>query len=290
MWRSTAAAIAARSRSHSAVLPSMSVKRKVTVPEGRSGMIRFQCATCWDPSRLSHVMDFDYRLDLRGVVIRLTQDFCFSFRPDSVTQVPTCTGPTHCIHGMVSAWGSAMSSVSPPLCTSTTRAVPFGVRPVLPSCSFNARSESLSDRPFRFGVQLRGASSAQDWREKCRKVEALGYDTLLVADHFPRGLGAFTALASAAAVTIGSASAPSSLPTISDIRLISRRKPQHSIFFLTGGLSWASAQVGYVPNTRRPAFPSIAPLSALIVWPRHSPWSNAFGLRTPLAIRAASTM
>jgi probable F420-dependent oxidoreductase len=59
----------------------------------------------------------------------------------------------------------------------------------------------LSDRPFRFGVQLRGASSVQDWREKCRKVEALGYDTLLVADHFPRGLGAFTALASAAAVT-----------------------------------------------------------------------------------------
>ena len=32
---------AARSRSQSAVLPAMSVKRKVTVPEGRSGMIRF---------------------------------------------------------------------------------------------------------------------------------------------------------------------------------------------------------------------------------------------------------
>ena len=37
-WRATAAAIAAWSRSQSAVLPSMSVKRKVTVPEGRSSI------------------------------------------------------------------------------------------------------------------------------------------------------------------------------------------------------------------------------------------------------------
>ena len=59
----------------------------------------------------------------------------------------------------------------------------------------------MSDRPFRFGVQLRGASSGHEWREKCRRVEALGYDTLAVADHFPRGLGPFVALATAAAVT-----------------------------------------------------------------------------------------
>jgi probable F420-dependent oxidoreductase len=64
-----------------------------------------------------------------------------------------------------------------------------------------ARSESLPDRSFRFGVQLRSASSAQEWREKCRQVEELGYDTLLVADHFPHGLGAFSALATAAAIT-----------------------------------------------------------------------------------------
>lgn len=59
----------------------------------------------------------------------------------------------------------------------------------------------MSNRPFRFGVQLRGAGSGHDWREKCRRVEALGYDTLAVADHFPRGLGPFAALATAAAVT-----------------------------------------------------------------------------------------
>jgi probable F420-dependent oxidoreductase len=59
----------------------------------------------------------------------------------------------------------------------------------------------VSDRPFRFGAQLRGANSGHEWREKCRRVETLGYDTLAVADHFPRGLGPFTALATAAGVT-----------------------------------------------------------------------------------------
>ena len=47
-WRSTLAAIATRSRSQSAVLPSMSVKRNVTVPLGSSGMIRFRsCGLSW---------------------------------------------------------------------------------------------------------------------------------------------------------------------------------------------------------------------------------------------------
>lgn len=59
----------------------------------------------------------------------------------------------------------------------------------------------MSDRPFRFGAQLRGAGSGQEWREKCRRVEVLGYHTLAVADHFPRGLGPFSALATAAAIT-----------------------------------------------------------------------------------------
>jgi len=63
------------------------------------------------------------------------------------------------------------------------------------------RSTLLSDRPFRFGAQLRGATSGHEWRAKCRRVEALSYDTLAVADHFPRGLGPFAALATAAAVT-----------------------------------------------------------------------------------------
>jgi probable F420-dependent oxidoreductase len=40
------------------------------------------------------------------------------------------------------------------------------------------------DRKFRFGVQTSGARSAREWREKARKVEALGYSTLYMPDHF----------------------------------------------------------------------------------------------------------
>ena len=39
-------------------------------------------------------------------------------------------------------------------------------------------------RRFRFGVQSGGAGSAREWREKARNVEALGYSTLLMPDHF----------------------------------------------------------------------------------------------------------
>jgi hypothetical protein len=47
-WCSTAVAIACRSRSQPSVLPATSVKRKVTVPEGRSGMVRFHpCGLSW---------------------------------------------------------------------------------------------------------------------------------------------------------------------------------------------------------------------------------------------------
>jgi probable F420-dependent oxidoreductase len=40
------------------------------------------------------------------------------------------------------------------------------------------------DRKFRFGVQASGASSGAEWREFARKVEALGYSTLFMPDHF----------------------------------------------------------------------------------------------------------
>lgn len=55
--------------------------------------------------------------------------------------------------------------------------------------------------PFRFAVQVSGAASATEWRDKARRVEALGYDRLLVSDHFERGLAALPALAAAAAAT-----------------------------------------------------------------------------------------
>jgi probable F420-dependent oxidoreductase len=40
------------------------------------------------------------------------------------------------------------------------------------------------DRKFRFGVQSGGASSPREWRERARKVEALGYSSLFMPDHF----------------------------------------------------------------------------------------------------------
>jgi probable F420-dependent oxidoreductase len=40
------------------------------------------------------------------------------------------------------------------------------------------------DRKFRFGVQTAGAPSGAEWRERARKVEALGYATLYMPDHF----------------------------------------------------------------------------------------------------------
>ena len=39
-------------------------------------------------------------------------------------------------------------------------------------------------RPFRFGVNMRSAPSGAVWAETARRVEALGYSTLTVPDHF----------------------------------------------------------------------------------------------------------
>jgi probable F420-dependent oxidoreductase len=56
-------------------------------------------------------------------------------------------------------------------------------------------------RPFRFGVNVRTASSAAEWADKARKVERLGYSVLLVPDHLAELLAPFPALAVAAAAT-----------------------------------------------------------------------------------------
>jgi probable F420-dependent oxidoreductase len=58
-----------------------------------------------------------------------------------------------------------------------------------------------SSRPFRFAVQTQRADSAQAWREKAKKIEALGYDVLLMADHFGPQFGIAPALAVAAEAT-----------------------------------------------------------------------------------------
>jgi probable F420-dependent oxidoreductase len=43
-------------------------------------------------------------------------------------------------------------------------------------------------RPFRFGVSVRGADSAGQWRAKAKRAEAAGFDIMLAADHLVDGM------------------------------------------------------------------------------------------------------
>lgn len=55
--------------------------------------------------------------------------------------------------------------------------------------------------PFRFGIASSGAGSADEWRDKVRRVEALGYATMLLPDTLGPGLSVLPALAAAAFAT-----------------------------------------------------------------------------------------
>jgi probable F420-dependent oxidoreductase len=56
-------------------------------------------------------------------------------------------------------------------------------------------------RRFRFGVDLQQSLPDRSWPDSAREVEALGYSTMFVPDHFDEGIGPLTAMATAAAVT-----------------------------------------------------------------------------------------
>lgn len=56
-------------------------------------------------------------------------------------------------------------------------------------------------RAFRFGVQCWLAGSRSEWQAKARRVEALGYQVLLVPDHFGEQFAPVPALLSAAEAT-----------------------------------------------------------------------------------------
>src|SRR5438105_11982545 len=59
----------------------------------------------------------------------------------------------------------------------------------------------MSTRTFRFGVVAARAGSGQEWLDKARRVESLGFDTLVLPDTLQYSLAPFPALAAAAAVT-----------------------------------------------------------------------------------------
>jgi probable F420-dependent oxidoreductase len=56
-------------------------------------------------------------------------------------------------------------------------------------------------RPFRFGISTSVADSGQEWREKARKAEDLGFDVFCVADHIRQTFQPLVALAVAAEAT-----------------------------------------------------------------------------------------
>lgn len=56
-------------------------------------------------------------------------------------------------------------------------------------------------KPFRFGVNVRGAASRHVWTDKAQKIEALGYSVLTVPDHLGEFFAPIPALLSAAAAT-----------------------------------------------------------------------------------------
>jgi probable F420-dependent oxidoreductase len=57
------------------------------------------------------------------------------------------------------------------------------------------------EHPFRFAADMQQPFEDRSWVDSAREVEALGYSTLFVPDHFDEGYGPIAALASAAAVT-----------------------------------------------------------------------------------------
>lgn len=58
-----------------------------------------------------------------------------------------------------------------------------------------------SPRPFRFGVQAHRARSAAEWKERARRIEAMGIETLYIPDHFDQQFAPIAALMAAADAT-----------------------------------------------------------------------------------------
>src|SRR4051794_9576779 len=57
------------------------------------------------------------------------------------------------------------------------------------------------DRRFRFAAQISNATSAKEWADLARRVEAAGYSSLTMPDHFGEQLAPVPALMAAADAT-----------------------------------------------------------------------------------------
>src|SRR5690242_19153097 len=63
------------------------------------------------------------------------------------------------------------------------------------------KEQMMEHRPFRFGVVAAQARSGEEWAELARRVEALGYTTLVMPDTIAHSLAPLVALTAAAAAT-----------------------------------------------------------------------------------------
>lgn len=64
-----------------------------------------------------------------------------------------------------------------------------------------AQPVSAHPRRFRFAAELHSPFEGQTWADSFREIEALGYSTVFMPDHFDEGVGPLAGLATAAAVT-----------------------------------------------------------------------------------------
>lgn len=72
----------------------------------------------------------------------------------------------------------------------------------MPTAWLALRSTGMTaQRAFRFSVQEHQAHSASQWRERARAIEAMGYSTLYLPDHFGNQVGPIAGLMAAADAT-----------------------------------------------------------------------------------------
>ncbi len=69
------------------------------------------------------------------------------------------------------------------------------------SLHYMEQHHPVTARAFRFGVVAAGARSADEWLAKARRIEALGYTSLVIPDNLRYTLAPLPALAAAAAAT-----------------------------------------------------------------------------------------
>ena len=139
-------------------------------------------------------------------------------------------------------------------------------------------------RPFRFGLQAYNATSPQEWRDKAKKAEDLGYSAFHLADHYI-GHGPQLAktnhpmqgVASIPAMTVA-AEATSTIKIGCRVFCVDYHVPAVLVknamtidWFSGGRLEFGSAPAGSPASTKRWACRSIRLACASAGWRRWSP-------------------